>query len=193
MAVVFVAFLVIGIAMPVLPLHVHDGLGQSTFVVGLVAGSQFAASLISGPMAGHSSDTRTPKRGVIVGLLAAEPIPRADMPGHDLVPHLLATSDVLGTGWYAAAAANVRPGSAVAVVGDGAVGLMGVLAAKEIGAERIIAISRHKSRQALAREFGATDVVAERGAAGVERVKELTGGVGADSVLECVGTQEPMT
>ena len=86
MGVVFVAFLVIGIAMPVLPLHVHDGLGQSTFVVGLIGGSQFAASLISGPMAGHSSDTRTAKRGVIVGLLAAEPIPRADMPGHHLVP-----------------------------------------------------------------------------------------------------------
>lgn len=112
----------------------------------------------------------------------------ADMPGDDLVPHLLATSDVLGTGWYAADAANVRPGSAVAVVGDGAVGLMGVLAAKEMCAERIIAMSRHKSRQALAREFGATDVVAERGAAGIERVKELTGGVGVDSVLECVGT-----
>ena len=117
----------------------------------------------------------------------------ADMPGDDLVPHLLATSEVLGTGWYAADAANVRPGSAVAVVGDGAVGLMGVLAAKEMCAERIIAMSRHKSRQALAREFGATDVVAERGAAGIERVKELTGGVGVDSVLECVGTQESMT
>jgi threonine dehydrogenase-like Zn-dependent dehydrogenase len=117
----------------------------------------------------------------------------ADMPGDDLVPHLLATSDVLGTGWYAADAANVRPGSAVAVVGDGAVGLMGVLAAKEMCAERIIAMSRHKSRQALAREFGATDVVAERGAAGIERVKELTGGVGVDSVLECVGAQESMT
>src|SRR5437899_1677343 len=81
----------------------------------------------------------------------------------------------------------------VAVVGDGAVGLMGVLAAKEMRAERIIVMSRHKSRQELARDFGATDIVAERGAAGLERVKELTGGVGADSVLECVGTQESMT
>ncbi|MGY3156579.1 zinc-dependent alcohol dehydrogenase family protein [Bradyrhizobium elkanii] len=117
----------------------------------------------------------------------------AELPGNDLIPHLLATSDVLGTGWYAADAANVRQGSTVAVVGDGAVGLMGILAAKEMGAERIIAMSRHRSRQELARDFGATDVVAERGAAGIERVKELTAGVGADSVLECVGTQESMT
>lgn len=87
----------------------------------------------------------------------------AEVPDQDLVPHLLATSDVLGTGWYAAEAANVRAGSTVAVVGDGAVGLMGVLAAKEMGAERIIAMSRHKSRQELARGFGATDIVAERG------------------------------
>ncbi|MCK1312101.1 MULTISPECIES: zinc-dependent alcohol dehydrogenase family protein [unclassified Bradyrhizobium] len=101
--------------------------------------------------------------------------------------------DVLGTGWYAADAANVRAGSTVAVVGDGAVGLMGVLAAKEMGAERIIAMSRHKSRQELARGFGATDIVAERGGPGIQRVKELTAGIGADSVLECVGTQESMT
>src|SRR5438270_2419029 len=107
----------------------------------------------------------------------------AEVPETDLVPHLLATSDVLGTGWYAADAANVRSGSTVAVVGDGAVGLMGVLAAKEMGAERIIAMSRHKARQELAREFGATDIVAERGGAGIERVKDLTRGVGADSVL----------
>ncbi|MGY3404964.1 threonine dehydrogenase-like Zn-dependent dehydrogenase [Bradyrhizobium sp. GM5.1] len=101
--------------------------------------------------------------------------------------------DDLGTGWYAADAANVRAGSTVAVVGDGAVGLMGVLAAKEMGAERIIAMSRHKSRQELARGFGATDIVAERGGPGIQRVKELTAGIGADSVLECVGTQESMT
>jgi threonine dehydrogenase-like Zn-dependent dehydrogenase len=115
------------------------------------------------------------------------------VPGADLVPHLLATSDVLGTGWYAADAAGVKQGSTVAVVGDGAVGLMGVLAAKEMGAERIIAMSRHKSRQALAKEFGATDIVVERGSEGIERVKELTRGVGADAVLECVGTQEAMS
>jgi len=116
-----------------------------------------------------------------------------EMPGRDLIPHLLATSDVLGTGWYAADAANVKQGSVVAVVGDGAVGLMGVLAAKEMGAERIIAMSRHATRQALAKEFGATDIVVERGAEGIARVKELTRGVGADSVLECVGTQEAMS
>ena len=117
----------------------------------------------------------------------------ADMPPDDLIPSLLATSDVLGTGWYAADAARVQPGSTVVVVGDGAVGLMGVLAAKQMGAARIIAMSRHKTRQDLALEFGATDIVSERGDEGVARIKQLTGGVGADSVLECVGTQESMT
>jgi len=120
-------------------------------------------------------------------------IATADVPQEDLIPSLLATSDVLGTGWYAADAARVRPGSTVVVVGDGAVGLMGVLAAKQMRAERIIAMSRHKTRQDLALAFGATDIVSERGDAGVARVKELTKGVGADSVLECVGTQEAMT
>jgi len=115
-----------------------------------------------------------------------------DLPSGELVPSLLATSDVLGTGWFAADAANVKPGSTVAVVGDGAVGLLGVLSAKQMGAERIIAMSRHASRQKLAREFGATDIVTERGDEGVARIKELTKGIGADSVLECVGTQESM-
>jgi threonine dehydrogenase-like Zn-dependent dehydrogenase len=115
-----------------------------------------------------------------------------EMPTGDLIPHMLAVSDVLGTGWYAADAANVRPGGTVVVVGDGAVGLMGVLAASQMGAERIIAMSRHASRQALAREFGATDLVAERGDEGIARIMELTHGVGADSVLECVGMQESM-
>ena len=110
----------------------------------------------------------------------------------DLVPSLLATSDVIGTGWFAADAANVKPGATVAVVGDGAVGLLGVLSAKQMGAERIIAMSRHPARQKLAREFGATDIVIERGDEGVARIKELTKGIGADSVLECVGTQESM-
>lgn len=114
------------------------------------------------------------------------------MPDEDLIPSLLAVSDVLGTGWYAADAARVQPGSTVAVVGDGAVGLMGVLAAKQMGAERIIAMSRHKSRQDLALEYGATDIVSERGDAGVARIRELTKNVGADSVLECVGTNESM-
>ena len=114
-------------------------------------------------------------------------------PDDTLVPSLLTLSDVMGTGWYAAVAAEVQPGSTVVVVGDGAVGLSGVIAARELGAERIIAMSRHASRQRLATDFGATDIVAERGEDGVARVKDLTGGIGADSVLECVGTQESMT
>ncbi|MEU9397965.1 zinc-dependent alcohol dehydrogenase family protein [Streptomyces sp. NPDC048324] len=113
-------------------------------------------------------------------------------PSDELVPSLLAVSDVMGTGWWAALAAEVKPGSTAVVVGDGAVGLCGVIAAKELGAERIIAMSRHASRQKLALEFGATDVVGERGEDGVARIKDLTGGIGADSVLECVGTAESM-
>jgi threonine dehydrogenase-like Zn-dependent dehydrogenase len=115
-----------------------------------------------------------------------------DLPPKELLPSLLATSDVLGTGWFAADAANVKPGKTVLVVGDGAVGLLGVLSARQMGAERIIVMSRHASRQKLAREFGATDIVTERGDDGVARIKELTNGIGADSVLECVGTQESM-
>src|SRR5688572_17961300 len=122
------------------------------------------------------------------GTLVATP----QMPADDLVPSLLAASDVLGTGWFGAVAAEVGPGRTVAVVGDGAVGLLGVLAATQLGAERIIAMSRHESRQELAREFDATDIVTERGDEGVERIQQLTKGVGADSVLECVGTQESM-
>ena len=98
----------------------------------------------------------------------------------------------MGTGWFAADAANVKPGKTVAVVGDGAVGLLDVLSAKQMGAERIIVMSRHESRQKLARDFGATDIVTERDDEGVARIKELTGGIGADSVLECVGTQQSM-
>lgn len=122
------------------------------------------------------------------GTLVATP----GQPDDDLIPSLLAASDVLGTGWFGAVAAEVGPGKSVAVVGDGAVGLMGVLAAKQLGAEKIIAMSRHESRQKLAREFGATDIVEERGEAGVEKIKELTDGLGADSVIEAVGTQESM-
>jgi threonine dehydrogenase-like Zn-dependent dehydrogenase len=122
------------------------------------------------------------------GTLVATP----DVPDAGMIPSLLALSDVMGTGWFAAEAASVKPGSTVAVVGDGAVGLLGVLSARQMGAERIIAMSRHAPRQALAREFGATDIVTERGEAGVESIKALTKGVGADAVLECVGTQEAM-
>jgi threonine dehydrogenase-like Zn-dependent dehydrogenase len=123
------------------------------------------------------------------GTLVATP----DLPSDDLVPSLLATSDVLGTGWFGADAANVRPGKTVAVVGDGAVGLCAVIAAKQLGAERIIVMSRHEKRQKLALEFGATDLVAERGDEAVARVKDLTDGLGAHSVIEAVGTQEAMT
>jgi threonine dehydrogenase-like Zn-dependent dehydrogenase len=105
---------------------------------------------------------------------------------------LLAASDVLGTGWFAAVAADAGPGKTVAVVGDGAVGLLGVLAAKRLGAERIIAMSRHEPRQQLARQFGATDIVAERGDDGAARIEDLTNGLGAHSVIEAVGTQESM-
>ncbi len=115
-----------------------------------------------------------------------------EVPSADLVPSMLAASDVLGTGWFAADAANVKPGATVVVVGDGAVGLLAVLSARQMGAERIIVMSRHEPRQKLAREFGATDVVTERGDEGVARIEALTRGVGADSVLECVGTHESM-
>jgi len=114
------------------------------------------------------------------------------MPGPDLVPSFLAASDVLGTGWFAAVAAEAGPGKTVAVVGDGAAGLLGVLAARQLGAERIIAMSRHEPRQALARQFGATDIVTERGDDGVAVIKDLTNGYGAHSVIEAVGTQESM-
>ncbi|MFE5566586.1 zinc-dependent alcohol dehydrogenase family protein [Amycolatopsis japonica] len=105
---------------------------------------------------------------------------------------LLAASDVLGTGWFAAVAAEAGPGKTVAVVGDGAVGLLAILAARRLGADRIIAMSRHADRQALARRFGATDIVTERGEEGVAKIKELTGGYGAHSTVEAVGTQESM-
>ncbi len=122
------------------------------------------------------------------GTLVATPA----VPSQDLIPSLLTLSDVMGTGWFAADAANVKPGSTVVVVGDGAVGLLGVLSAKQMGAKQIIAMSGHQSRQKLAREFGATEIVTERGEQGVARIQDLTRGVGADSVLECVGTQESM-
>jgi threonine dehydrogenase-like Zn-dependent dehydrogenase len=122
------------------------------------------------------------------GTLVATPT----LPDPDLVPSFLAASDVLGTGWFAAVAAEAGPGKTVAVVGDGAVGLLAVLAAKQLGSERIIAMSRHSDRQKLAIDFGATDIVEERGDAGVARINELTLGLGAHSVIEAVGTQESM-
>ncbi len=127
-----------------------------------------------------------------VPLAAGTLVATEEMPDAEMIPHMLAASDVLGTGWYAADAAQVREGGTVVVVGDGAVGLMGIMAARQMGAGRIIAMSRHASRQQLAREFGATDIVAERGKDGVARIMDLTDGVGAESVLECVGMGESM-
>ena len=123
------------------------------------------------------------------GTLVATP----DQPDQAMLPGLLTLSDVMGTGWFAAVAAGVQPGMTVAVVGDGAVGLLGVLSARQMGAERIIAMSRHEPRQELATGFGATDIVPERGKDAVARIHDLTDGVGADAVLECVGTGEAMT
>ena len=143
------------------------------------------AEFVHGTIGTQSDRARIPHAD---GTLVATP----GMPDDDLIPSLLAASDVLGTGWFAAVAAEAGPGKTVAVVGDGAVGLLGVLAARELGAERIIAMSRHADRQALAREFGATDIVTERGDEGVARIKELTDGLGAHSVIEAVGTQESM-
>ncbi|MET0734440.1 MAG: zinc-dependent alcohol dehydrogenase family protein [Microbacterium sp.] len=122
------------------------------------------------------------------GTLAVVPGPVADAE----IPALLTLSDVMGTGFHAAVSAGVKPGESVAVVGDGAVGLCGIIAAKRLGATTIIAMSRHPQRQALARRFGATHIVEERGDAGVSAVRALTGGIGADRVLECVGTKESM-
>src|SRR5438034_1945625 len=122
------------------------------------------------------------------GTLFVLPVEKDDA----LMPSLLTLSDVMGTGHHAAVIAKVGPGKSAAVVGDGAVGLCGVIAAKRLGAEQIIILGRHPDRIALAREFGATDVVSERGDEAVERVRELTGGLGVHAVLECVGLQQSM-
>ena len=134
---------------------------------------------------GQSERIRVP---LADGTLVATP----GVPDEEMIPDLLTLSDVMGTGHHAAVAAGVRAGSTVAVVGDGAVGLCGVLAAHRLGAERIIAMSRHADRQTVARRFGATDVVEERGQDGVARIEDLTDGVGVDAVLECVGTKVSM-
>lgn len=166
------------------------------FVVG-----SFATSDNTCPHCRHGFQSSCERREFMSGAQAPYArVPLADgtlvatdaMPDDDLLPSLLAASDVLGTGWFAADAARVQPGSNVAVVGDGAVGLMGILAAKHMGAARIFAMSRHKARQELALEYGATDIVTERGEAGVARIRQLTDNVGADAVLECVGTDESM-
>jgi threonine dehydrogenase-like Zn-dependent dehydrogenase len=150
--------------------------------------SGYPSRCVNGQFVAQSIGTQSEKARIPFadGTLVAT----AGQPDAELIPSLLAASDVLGTGWFAASAAEAGPGKTVAVVGDGAVGLMGVLAAKQLGAEKIIAMSRHADRQALARDFGATHIVDERGAEGVARIKELTHGLGAHSVIEAVGTQE---
>jgi threonine dehydrogenase-like Zn-dependent dehydrogenase len=140
------------------------------------------------PIGANGAQAQSLRVPLADGTLVATP----DLPPDDLVPSLLAASDVLGTGWFGAVAAEVGPAKTVVVVGDGAVGLLAVLAASQLRAERIIAMSRHEPRQRLAREYGATDIVTERGDDGVARIKELTGGLGAHSVVEAVGTQESM-
>ena len=177
------------------------GRGVMSITPGQFVIGSFFASDNTCPHCRHGYQTSCERREPVLGAQAPRlRVPLADgtlvatreVPDADMLPSMLALSDVMGTGWFAAEAAQVKPGSTVVVVGDGAVGLLGVLSAKLHGAERIIAMSRHASRQALAREFGATDIVTERGDEGVERIKQLTKGVGADSVLECVGTQESM-
>lgn len=140
------------------------------------------------PMGAIGTQAQRARIPLADGTLVATP----GTPPPELIPSLMAASDVLGTGWFGATAAHAGPGKATVVVGDGAVGLMAVLAAKELGAERIIAMSRNPERQQLARFYGATDILPQRGDEGVEAVRELTGGVGAESVVEAVGTQESM-
>jgi threonine dehydrogenase-like Zn-dependent dehydrogenase len=178
------------------------GLAVTTIKRGqFVIGSFFASdNTCPNCQAGYQTSCRN--REVVVGAQAGMlRVPLADgtlvatpdLPSDDLIPSLLTLSDVMGTGWFAAEAAGVKPGMTVAVVGDGAVGLLAVLSARQMSAGRIIAMSRHEPRQKLAREFGATDIVTERGDGGVARIKKLTNGIGADAVLECVGTHESMT
>jgi hypothetical protein len=155
----------------------HDGLHTSC-----VHGGFFGTAEVAGAQA---EAVRVP---LADGTLFVLPVGKDDA----LIPSLLTLSDVMGTGHHAALAAKVGPGKTVAVVGDGAVGLCGVIAARRLGAEQIIILGRHPDRIALARELGATDVVSERGDEAVERVRELTGGFGAHSVLECVGLEQSM-
>jgi threonine dehydrogenase-like Zn-dependent dehydrogenase len=155
----------------------HEGLHTSC-----IHGGFFGTPEVGGAQA---EAVRVPQAD---GTLFVLPVDKDDA----LMPSLLTLSDVMGTGHHAAVAAEVGPGKTVAVVGDGAVGLCGVIAAQRLGAEQIIILGRHADRIALAKEFGATDVVSERGEEAVERVRELTGGFGVHSVLECVGLEQSM-
>ncbi len=162
--------------------HCRNGVSTSCLRGSWWGGNDHAGAFADG---GQGERVRVP---LADGTLAVVPGPVAD----DEIPGLLTLSDVMGTGHHAAVSAGVQPGDSIAVVGDGAVGLCAIIAAKRLGATTIIAMSRHADRQALAREFGATHVVEERGDEGVARVQELTGGIGADRVLECVGTKQSM-
>ena len=155
----------------------HEGLQTSC-----IHGGFFGNEVIAGAQA---EAVRIPQAD---GTLFVLPVGKDDA----LMPSLLTLSDVMGTGHHAAVVAKVSPGKSVAVVGDGAVGLCGVIAARRLGAEQIILLGRHPDRIALAKEFGATDIVSERGDEAVERVRALTGGFGVHSVLECVGTDQAM-
>jgi threonine dehydrogenase-like Zn-dependent dehydrogenase len=149
------------------------------------AGMQSACVNLSGTFSGQAEYT-------LVSQADGSLVKTDGMPAEALIPSLLTLSDVMATGWHAAVAAGVKAGGTAVVVGDGAVGLCGVLAASVMGAEKVVAMSRHEPRQKLATEFGATHIVAERGREGQAAVKEITGGVGADAVLECVGTNDAM-
>ena len=155
----------------------HEGLNTSC-----IHGGFFGNENVAGAQA---EAVRVP---LAEGTLFVLPVGKDDA----LMPSLLTLSDVMGTGHHAAVAARVGPSKTVAVVGDGAVGLCGVIAARRLGAEQIIILGHHRDRIALAREFGATDVASERGDEAIERVRELTNGFGAHSVLECVGTDQSM-
>lgn len=163
--------------------HCLAGMQSACAHGGGYGGPDSDGNLVDG---GQGQRVRVPRAD---GTLVATP----EQPDEAMIPSLLTCSDVMATGWHAAVSAGVTGGATVVVVGDGAVGLCGVLAASRMGAERVVAMSRHEPRQALAREFGATDVIAERGDEGVAAVMELTDGVGADAVLECVGTGDAMT
>jgi threonine dehydrogenase-like Zn-dependent dehydrogenase len=155
----------------------HEGLQTSCLHGGWWGGTKLDG--------GQGEAVRVPQAD---GTLVVLPVGRDD----ELMPSLLTLSDVMGTGHHAALAAKVSPGKSVAVVGDGAVGLCGVIAARRLGAEQVIMLGRHPDRIALARDFGATEIVTERGAAAIEKVRELTKGLGVHSVLECVGYEESM-
>lgn len=150
-----------------------------------LAGAQSACTNLGMTMSGQAEFA-------LVGQADGSLVSTLGTPDTAMLPSLLALSDVMPTGWHAAVSARVKAGDSVVVVGDGAVGLCGVLAAVTMGAEKVIAMSRHESRQKIATAFGATHIVAERGKEGAARVKEITGGVGADAVLECVGTGDSM-